>query len=306
MNQKKRSAKEILKTAFFIVFGNALLAFLVAAFIIPHDIILGGTTGIGIALSRILPVETAVIVLVLNIILLIFGLIVLGKKLFFTTVASSILYPVMLGLFQRIPGIESLTSDSTLAAVFAGVLLGVALGMVMRVGSSTGGTDILCLALNKWLHFPVSVMVYVTDFVVIGVQAIFSTPEKILLGILVVLLESLTLEQVMIFGKSQIQIYVISSKYEEIRQALLKDLNAGVTMSLVETGVSGQPLKAIICVIPTRKLYDANEIIGEIDPDAFTTVTKIKEVRGRGFTTERRVLPLSDLTDSDSSDKDSK
>ena len=77
-----------LRTSLFLLVGNTILAFGVAAFIIPRNILMGGTTGIGILLSKILPVEMSLIVLALNLILLITGLFVLGKKFFFTTVVS--------------------------------------------------------------------------------------------------------------------------------------------------------------------------------------------------------------------------
>ena len=101
------------------------------------------------------------------------------------------------------------------------------------------------------------------------------------------IVETLVLEQVMILGKSQIQIYVVSEKYEEIRHALLSELEAGVTMNIIETGHLGKQCKAVLCVIPPRKMYNATELIHGIDPEAFITVTKIKEVRGRGFTFAR-------------------
>ena len=282
----KKSGRTAITVASIII-GNALLAFLVAAFIIPHDIIMGGTTGIGIVLGKVLHFDTAVFILALNVILLIVGLIALGKKFFLSTIASSLLYPAFLELFQRIPGIDKLTDDPLLAAIFAGVLMGISLGLVMRVGSSTGGMDVVNLVLNKFFHRPVSLYVYLTDFIVIGGQAIFAKPQDTLLGLLVLALETLALDKVMIIGKSQMQIFVISSKYEEIRTLLLTKLEAGVTMTMIETGCFGEMQKGVLCVIPQRKLYAATELINSVDPNAFTTVTKINEVRGRGFTKER-------------------
>ena len=287
MKKNRDKIKKTARTVFFILVGNALLAFLVAAFVIPFDTIMGGTTGIGIVLDGVLPIETAWIVLILNLILLFAGLFVLGKKFFLATVASSVLYPVFLGLMQRIPGIGGLTDNELLAAIFAGVLMGLALGMVMRVGSSTGGMDILNLMLHKWFHLPVAVFVYVTDCAVVGGQALFSTPEKLLYGIVVLGLETLVLDQVMLFGTAQIQVFAVSPRYEEIRRRILTELEAGVTMTMIETGCLERQQKGVLCVIPNRKLYAATELIQEIDPEAFITVTKIKEVRGKGFTSAR-------------------
>lgn len=283
------SKKKTTVTVLCMIAGNALLAFLVAAFIIPHDIIMGGTTGIGIVLGKLFKFDTAVFILILNVILLFLGLFTLGKKFFASTIASSLLYPAFLELFQRIPGIDTLTDNPLLAAIFAGVLMGISLGLVMRVGSSTGGMDIVNLVLNKFFHRPVSLYLYITDFIVIGGQAIFAKPQDTLLGLLVLVLETIVVDKVMILGKSQIQIFVISSKYEEIRTVLLTKLEAGVTMTMIETGCFGEIRKGVMCVIPQRKLYAATEMINSVDPNAFTTITKINEVRGRGFTKERQI-----------------
>ena len=284
-----------LSTAVCLVVGNTLLAFLVAAFIIPHGIIMGGTTGIGIVLQGIAPeLDVATVVLVLNVALLLFGRVVLGRKFFLTTVASSILYPVALGVMQRIPGIETLTTDPVLAAIFAGCLMGVALGLVMRVGSSTGGMDVVCLVLHQWFHVPIATLVNITDFLIMGGQALFCDSEQIMLGLLVLVLETITLDKTIVLGKAQMQLFVISEQYEQIRNVLLTELEAGVTMVAIESGRLRHEGMGVLCVIPQRKLYDATELVCRIDPAAFMTVARINEVRGRGFTSERIPLPAED------------
>lgn len=285
--------KKPITTTVCMLLGNALLAFLVAAFIIPHEIIMGGTTGIGILIDRLfgdkLPIEPATAILILNIVLLLIGLFVLGKQFFFKTIASSLIYPVFLAIMQRIPGIENLTDDPLIAVLFAGTLIGISGGLVFRVGASTGGVDIVNLCLQKWFHLPLAVFVYITDFIILGAQVFFFPANSMLLGVILVIMESVVLDQVMIFGKSQIQLYIVSEKYDEIRLALLDKLEAGVTMNMIKTGLAGQELQGVLCVIPSRKLYAANEMIQKIDPTAFVTITKIKEVHGRGFTLERHI-----------------
>lgn len=293
MKQYSRLWKETLFPAAAIITGNALLAFLVAAFVIPHGIIMGGTTGIAIILNRFFGLDTSSTVLVLNLVMLFLGAAVLGKKFFLTTVVSSVLYPVLLGIVEEIPGIADITTTPLLAALFGGGLLGVAVGMVMRVGSSTGGTDVLNLVLHKLLHLPVSVLVYITDIVILGGQALFSRPEQILYGILFLVVETFVLNQVMILGKSQIQLLIISDAHEQIRQALLHDLHVGVTMMMIENGISQKPSRGVISVIPRRKLYDAEKMIHIIDPNVFMTITQIKEVRGQGFTRAREEYAAS-------------
>ena len=289
-NITKKTILSFLYTSAVVLVGNALYAFTVAAFVLPHDIIVGGTTGIGIVLNKALSIDTAALIFILNTILLIFGGIILGKKFFISTVASSLLYPILLAVMMRIPDVQSFTENPLLATLFGGCIGGVSLGILMRIGSSTGGMDIVNLVLHKWFHISLAVLFSITDVLVVGGQALFEKPEKLLLGIVFIFCQTMMIEQVMVFGKSQIQIQVISDQYEEIRQRILTNLNLGVTMSIIETGLLGRQQKSVLCVVPSRRLYAVTELIQSIDPNAFMTITKVKEVRGRGFTLERNTL----------------
>ena len=279
--------KKASEVGFAIIAGNMLLGFAVAAFILPSSVIMGGATGVGVVLARFIPLDTALIVLCVNLLALALGWAVLGWRFVLATVASSLLYPIFLGAAKRVPGIEGLTADPLLSALLGGGLVGIAVGLVMRVGSSTGGTDVVNLVLHKWTHIPVSVAVYLTDIVIMGAQAVFSDPEQILYGVVLLVVETIVLDKVMLLGQSQIQLFVISSRYEEIRQKCLTKLQAGITMVQIETGRTRSPQRGVLCVIPPRKLYAAQSLIQSVDPNAFLTITQIKEVRGQGFSSER-------------------
>ena len=284
---KNIDGKQVLITCFCVLFGNALLAFGIAAFLIPHGILSDGTTGIGIVLNKTFPGwDTAWLILALNVILLFFGLVILGKKFFLTTVAGSILYPLWLEAFQQIPGIGRLTESATLAAIMGGILIGIGMGLPMRVGSSTGGMDILALVLHRWFHIPVSVGIYIFGFLVIGGQALFSPPEKTILGVLLLLIETLLIERILLLGRAKVQIFVVSDQHEAIRQLLLHDLKCGVTMTAIETGRLAKKQQGVISILSSRKLHETVEKIRKVAPDAFITVTKIREVHGRGYREE--------------------
>lgn len=292
MKHLSGSLGSTLWTCASILLGNAVLAFAIAAFTVPHGLIMGGVTGISLFLGRFLDLDVAVIVLILNLLALVLGLVVLGRTFLLATVGSSLLYPLLLDLTQKIPGIGALTDDPLLASLLAGGLIGIAVGLVMRVGASTGGTDVLNLVLHKWFHLPVSVFVYLTDFTILGGQALFSQPEQILYGVVLLVVETFTLNRVMLLGQPQVQVFAISERYEELRKKLLVELQAGVTMVMIETGCAGQRQEGVLCVIPPRKLFAAKELIHAVDPEAFITVTRIQEVRGQGFSMARRDAPL--------------
>ena len=292
MKHLSGSLGSTLWTCASILLGNAVLAFAIAAFTVPHGLIMGGVTGISLFLGRFLDLDVAAIVLILNLLALVLGLVVLGRTFLLATVGSSLLYPLLLDLTQKIPGIGALTDDPLLASLLAGGLIGIAVGLVMRVGASTGGTDVLNLVLHKWFHLPVSVFVYLTDFTILGGQALFSQPEQILYGVVLLVVETFTLNRVMLLGQPQVQVFAISERYEELRKKLLVELQAGVTMVMIETGCAGQRQEGVLCVIPPRKLFAAKELIHAVDPEAFITATRIQEVRGQGFSIARRDAPL--------------
>ena len=276
MEHMKKSWGKIIKTILGVLVGNLVLSFAVAAFIVPNGIIMGGATGIGLTISHYFQVNLSMIILAINAVLFVLGAVFLGKKFALTTIISSFIYPIFLSMAQSIPGIDKVTENNAmLAALYGGVLLGI------------GGTDILALVLHKWFHVPVAVFLYIVDFSVLGFQMLFSDSEQILYGILNLFLSTVVLNRVMLLGKSQIQLFVISDKYREIRQKVLTDIDAGVTMVDIETGYGEQKQQGVLCVIHSRKLYSVKEAIQEIDPKAFITITQINEVRGRGFTMEK-------------------
>ena len=276
-----------METLVCVLLGNAVLAFTVAAFLVPQGIIMGGATGIGLTIGHFIALDLSAIIFLVNIVLFVLGTIVLGKKFALTTLISTFVYPVFLSVMRSIPGITELTDNIMLAALYGGALLGLGIGLVVRVGASTGGTDILALVLHKWFHISLAVFVYVVDFTVLLCQALFSNSEQILYGILVLIVSTMALNRVMLMGQSQIQLFIITEKYEEVKEKVLKEMDAGVTMVHIETGYGAKQQKGVLCVIPNRKLYSINQMVQMIDPQAFITITQINEVRGRGFTIER-------------------
>lgn len=280
--------KKNLWTIIGVLSGNLILAFTVSAFMVPHGIIMGGATGIGLTISHYFPIDLSLIIFIVNAILFVLGAVVLGKKFALTTIISTFIYPTFLSVVRQIPGVADMTDNIMLATVYGGALLGLGIGLIVRVGASTGGTDILALVFNKWFHIPVAALLYVVDFTVLGMQVFFSNSEQILYGILALILTTIVLNRVMLMGQSQIQLFIITECYEEVKEKMLKEIDAGVTMVHIETGYGKKQQQGVLCVIPKRKLYSVKELVQMVDPKAFITITQINEVRGRGFTLERR------------------
>ncbi len=283
----KTNWRKSLETIISVLLGNVFLAVAVAAFIVPHGIIMGGATGVALTINHYVDGNLSVVIFIVNMVLFVLGTFVLGKKFALTTLISTIVYPGFLSVVQAVPGITRLTENVMLASLYGGALLGIGIGLVVRVGSSTGGTDILALVFHKWFHLAVAVFMYLVDFTVLLCQAFFSTPEQILYGIFVLAAATMMMNRVVLMGQSQIQLFIVTEKYEEVKEKVLKEIDAGVTMVHIETGYGAKQQKGVLCVIPNRKLYSINQTVQMVDPKAFITITQINEVRGRGFTIER-------------------
>lgn len=276
------------------ILGNAVLALGSAAFVVPNGLISGGVTGIGLILEHFFGLPVDVGVFVGNVGLFIVGAIVMGKAFAASIVLSTVVYPVFFSLFSKIPFLSSLTGDQLMAAIYAGILTGAGIGMVIKMGGSTGGMDIPPIILNKWFGFSIPVMMYVCDTTLLLIQAIYSSSEQVLYGILVVLLSSIVMDKVLIMGQKQTEVVVISPKYEEINRMIHQKMDRGSTLLHATTGLEKADQKVVMTVVSNRQLAHLNELILQIDPQAFVVASEVNEVKGRGFTLSKLSKNISE------------
>lgn len=273
-----------LKMIGFMILGNAILAMGTAAFVVPNGLISGGVTGIGLILQRLFGLPVDIGVFVADGILFLLGAAVMGKAFAATIILSTIVYPTFFSLFGKIPFLTSLTDDKLMAAIYAGLLMGAGIGLVIKVGGSTGGMDIPPIILHKLFGLSIPVMISVGDILLLLVQAFYSSTEQVLYGILVVMLTSIVIDKVLIMGQKQTQVMVISPEYERINQAIHQKIDRGSTLIHATSGLEKQEQKVVLSVISNRQLGDLNELILQIDPQAFVIANEVNEVKGRGFT----------------------
>ena len=165
--------------------------------------------------------------------------------------------------------------------------LGLALGTVLRSGASTGGLDIPLLVLQKKFRIPVSVSLYVMDFCIVTSQLLFHTLEDLLYGVILPLTTSLVLNKAMIWGVTKTEVKIISEKSDEIRKAVLSEMDRGVTMLYGEGGYSGRETHVLMTVVSNREVVKIERIVREVDPMCFMVVSRVSEVWGRGFSVEK-------------------
>lgn len=266
-----------------VVVGNILYALTVKLFLLPANLISCGTTGIALVVNHMTQIPISGFIFVFNVVMLLVGWRMIGRQFALSTVFSSLFYPVALEVLNRTLGDIRITQDILLNVVFAALGLGVSLGMVIRGGASTGGMDIPPLILKKYLHIPVSSSLWVFDFCIMISQLLFHTLEDLLYGILLILILSFTLNRVMLMGTSKTEVKIVSPNADAIRDAILSQVDRGVTLLHGEGGFLHTPTEIILSIVSNHEMPKIERLARSIDPDCFMIVSRVSEVWGRGF-----------------------
>jgi uncharacterized membrane-anchored protein YitT (DUF2179 family) len=271
-----------------ILIGNTLLAFGICAFVVPNGIMLGGSTGISLAVQHLLPeMRLSVISAIINGVLFLLGLVFLGKKFAATSLLSTIIFPVILAVFETLPLGNLFHEGIVLSALACAVVFGLGIGMVVRAGGSTGGMDIPPIILQKFKGIPVGTSMMFFDSVVVLLQVAVSGLDGILCSLLVIVVMSATVNKALVSGEKKVQVMIFSPAYEQIRKALLEQVVVGVTLLNVETGYDGLDQKAVLSVVYARKYPEIRETALSIDPKAFIVTSDVTNVNGKGYTLHR-------------------
>ena len=312
-NITKEQTGQFLRYLLIILAGNAITAAGTAFFLDPNGFIMGGVTGLGIFVRSMIPKTVAwrgwavnITVYAANIILFIIGTIFLGKKFAVATLAGTILYPAFMSVFKLANDAYLVYSNdvpmgatpggdvSVLAVIFGAGCYGIGIALVMRIGASTGGTDIPALIANKFLGISVAASLWVIDFVIILLNFFTgATINDILWGIVVILVTSIVLEAFLPVGMKKMQVKIVSKKFPEIRDMIMQKLNRGVTLLYGQTGFLKEDCSLLLTVVNKRELVKLKEETHKIDPEAFLMVSVISEVQGRGFS--KRAVKLTQM-----------
>ena len=266
-----------------VIAGNILYTLSIKLFLLPANLMSCGTTGIALVVNHFLNIPMSAFIFVFNVAMLAVGWVVLGRQFAMTTILSSLLYPLFLEILNRMLGDVVVTENILLNVLFAGMGLGISLGIVMRAGASTGGMDIPPLILKKFFRVPVSATLWAFDFCILLAQMFFHPLEDLLHGVLLLIVISISLNKVMLLGTSRTEVKIISSKSAQIRDAVLSQVDRGVTMLHGAGGYSGTETEIIMSIVSNYELPKIEQLARSIDPDCFMIISRVSEVWGRGF-----------------------
>ncbi len=271
----------------FIFMGTGIMALAIQCIFEPIGLVTGGFSGIAIIIRKMTAgiVEGGVPLwltnLALNVPVFIAALIIKGRKFLGRTVIGTVLLSFWLYV---IPQVDLTQGDYMLSAVFGGVITGIGIGFVLLAKATTGGTDMVSALIQKYVrHYSVVQILQVIDGMVVLAGLYVFGLKPALYAIVAIFITSKVSDALMEGMKYSKAAFIITDYYKEIADAIMTQLDRGLT-GLDATGMySGDKKTVLYCVVAKKEIVELKDIVAKIDPKAFVIVTDAREVFGEGF-----------------------
>lgn len=260
--------------------GGIIVGVSINALIIPNRIADGGVTGVAIILHYLYQWPVSWVVFLLNVPLFIVGWRMVGRKFLILSVFGVGVLSLSL---QFTAGIPALTRDRLLAVIFGGVLSGIGMGIIFRSRGSLGGTDILAVLLSRTTPFSVGQILMGIDAVIFTVTAILFRPEVAMYAMIYMFIATRVIDLVQEGMSHSKAVLVVTREPRGIAREIMHKLDRGVTLFHAEGAYSGEAKQVVYCVVRRTELTQIKEIVHDLDPRAFLTISEVPEVVGEGF-----------------------
>ena len=273
---KKFNFKEIA----VIIFGTAIIAAAVYFFMLPSDLTVGSITAVAYVISQFVPLQTSVITLTLNVILLLMGLVLIGKEFAAKTALGAILMPVFLGVFEfLLPNFTSLTQDATLDLVCYILLVGIGQAMLFSYNASTGGLEIIAKIMNKFLRMDLGKALSSSGMIIALSAALCFDTKTVVLSVLGTYFGGMLVDK-FIFGINlKRRVCIISPKTDEIVDFILHTLHSGASLYDMIGAYDNTVRREINVIVDKQEYRMLMEYLRKTDPKAFITVYSVGEMR---------------------------
>ena len=250
----------------------------------PNQIGFGGITGVGQIINHFLPwAPIGVVVIILNVPLFLLGWKFIGGRLLVTSLFAMAVSSIFIDLIAAVHTFQPM--EPLLGCIFGGVLMGGSLGIVFLQGATTGGTDLIARLMKlKLAWLPMGKLLLIIDLLVIVAVAVsFRNFSSALYGLVALYISTIVMDGVL-YGLDNARVaYIISDKYQAITDAIIHDMDRGVTILHGEGAWSGAEKRVLLVAFKQRQIVALKRTVKEIDPTAFLIVCEAHEVLGDGF-----------------------
>ena len=270
---------EIVKEFTMITIATAIVAAAVFFFLVPSHVSVGSISGLAIVLGNFISLPISAITMVLNVGLLVIGFLFVGKEFGGKTVYTSILLPVMIGIFEKIfPNNVSMTADPFLDMICYVFVVSIGLAMLFNRNASSGGLDIVAKLMNKFLHMDLGNAMSVSGMVGALSSALGYDKKIVVLSVLGTYLNGIVLDHFIFGFNLKKRVCIVSDKEEEIRNFILHELHSGATIYEAYGAYKLEPRREIITIVDKNEYAKLMSFIEKVDPTAFVTVYTVNKI----------------------------
>lgn len=263
-----------------LIVGSLLIAISFNVFLVPLGIASGGISGVSILVNRLTGISPAYIQWAFNVPLFLLGLWLLGKRFALKTALGSFLLPLFVLLTSHW---TPLTENALLAAIYGGIGVGAGLGLVFRGQGSTGGLDLAAQLLHRYTGIRLGLAVACFDGLVIAAAGVLISPEISLYALIGLFVTSKTIDFIQTGLALSKVAFIISGRPDAIRQAVLHDLDRGLTSLDGHGGYTGETREVLMVVVGQGEVSRLKQLVRAADPSAFVIISDTAEVLGEGF-----------------------
>lgn len=264
------------------VVGAAIMAFGVSSFLLPNQLSSGGIAGIATITYYLLKIPMGTMIMIINVPLFLFAGYKIGKEFFIKSLIGTISLSVFIDILDKYPPI---TTDRFLACIYGGVIIGIGTAIILKVGSSTGGTELIANLIKTYNpHISISRYLTIIDVVIILLNVIFFQHIEIGLYSAIAIYLYGKLVDIIFEGIYFTKLlFIISDKNEEISNAIGAEVKRGVTGLYGKGMYSNKEKLVLICAASRGDVYRIKDIAKRIDSRSFIVVANAREVLGKGF-----------------------
>lgn len=274
-----------LKSYILISVGVLIVALGICFFLIPANLATGGITGLSMIIHDLVPsISIGQILLILNVILFVVGFLSIGKEFGAKTIYASFLLTGTIYLFDTFYKVTEPVVDDLLVNLIVGILIqGVGLGIVFNQEASTGGTDIIAKILNKFFHLDIGKSLLIADFAVVTLAAYSFGIDLAIYAFLGILMNGLIIDTVIEGFNQKLSVSVVSTQSDTIQKFIVDQLERGATIYSAKGAYTMKDKEIVNSIMDKKQFIRLKGFVKAVDPDAFVTVSNVREVLGEGF-----------------------
>ena len=289
MTSKKPTPKALIKETLILTIAVAIIAAAVYFFLAPSHTSVSSISGLGIVLSNFVPLPLSAITMILNVVLLIVGFLTCGREFGAKTVYTSIMLPLILGLFEIIfPNFESMTGSQELDVLCYILVVSIGLSILFNRNASSGGLDIVAKIMNKYLHMELGRAMSLSGMCVALSAALVYDKKTVVLSILGTYFNGIILDHFIFDHNRKRRVCIITEKEEELRQFIIQELHSGATIYEAIGAYNFEKHNEIITIVDNSEYQKLINFINREDPKAFITIYNVSNMQYQPKIWERK------------------